>query len=810
MLTWLLKVIFYLPIRLLVRSVTIPADPVSDLRIDTGKPMVYILKTNSISDLLALHFISRTVSLPSPFRPLVLNGRRLPRYLYLYKTPLFSNRGAVRRKICNRIFRQWLAAQMETPQTSIQLISVPSVWNRSPGIQGGSQINQLKLTSAWNRMKNVITRGRFHTLFISRPVMLLDLMARVDTTDEDRSFRILEKLARLYFYRTVNSSHGPRLPLRADLIEEITANPNVRKAVSQAPDPAAADIEVRKIIDEIAANISYSLLTRVNGLMRIVWDHMYRGISKIGDEKVRELANKGHELVYIPCHRSHMDYLLLQYVIFNSGLMPPHVASGINLNFFPFGPVIRRCGAFFLRRKFNGDRLYTTVFREYVSYLCSHGYSMEFFIEGTRSRSGRMLHPRTGLLSMLVQTQLRGISRPITIVPVYLCYEHVMEVGAYTREMRGVKKQAENVWQMFGIFRKLRNCGHGYVCFGEPVTVTRFLDDYNAAWRSSIDPSGGFKPSWLYGAVSSMAERIMYSMNDAAALNGVNLCALVLLSCKHYTVEVTRLRTVVGLICDILKLSPANRYTSVPPLSPEDLVSHALILRKFSVETYSGVATVSLLHRQYLQLTYYRNNILHLFILPSFILKMIKLSVRLSHDELLRSVSLIFDLFDNEMYVPVRRKDLEPYVNRVLRAFSHLQLITRINGCYEIKREMTEEIAILTAIANETLLRYGVFFSLVNANSVIAYDELEDMWRKALSRICFDSHMQLAPEFSNPETLKWLVACMEKLGYARQITADGGSITFDIEGMTPISELVIAICTADIRTRIPSDYFEPE
>ncbi len=812
--TWLFKIIFYLPIKLLVKSTTIPVDPVSDLNIDTGKPVVYILKTNSISDLLALHFHSRAVSLPSPFRPLVLNGKRVPRYLYLYKTPWLFNRRAVRRSICFKIFKKWMNVQFEHPQLAIQIISVPSVWNRSPGIRGTdsaarAEAGSLKVTSAWNRMKNVITRGRFHTLFISQPVMLSDLLARIDFTDTERATRLLERLGRMHFYRTVNSSHGPSLPQREDMIDELLENVNIRRLIDSSSDPKAVTKEVRSIVNEIAADISYGLLTRVNGLMKIIWDHLYKGINKIGDEVVRQIANSGHEIVYIPCHRSHMDYLLLQYVIFNSGLMPPHVASGINLNFFPFGTLIRHCGAFFLRRKFNGDRIYTTVFREYVAYLCSHGYSIEFFIEGTRSRSGRMLHPKTGLLSMLVQTQLRNPSRPITVIPIYLSYEHVMEVGSYTKEMRGVKKQAENVWQILSIFRKLRNYGQGYVGFGEPVTMTRFMDTYNSGWRSSVDPTGAYKPSWLYDCVTSMAKRIMYNMNDAAALNGVNLCALVLLSCKNYTIETVKLCNVIGLIMDSMKLAPANKYTQVPYAAPEELLRQALDLNKFGVVTYRGVKTITLLHRQYLQLTYYRNNILHLYILQSFVLKFIKLSARLSCDELLRYVHTVFDLLDNEMYLPVRKDEIDTYVIRLLRAFTHLQLISHINGCYEIKRGAEEDVKIISSFANETLLRYGVFFSLVNAHSTVTYEELEDMWQKALSRICFDSHMILAPEFSNPETLKWLVSCMEEKGMIKQMDLEG-PISFDIEKMTPVSELVIAICSADIRTKIPTQYFDAD
>ena len=150
-------------------------------------------------------------------------------------------------------------------------------------------------------------------------------------------------------------------------------------------------------------------------------------------ERVRQLAHDGHEIVYVPCHRSHMDYLLLSYVLYHQGLVPPHIAAGINLNFWPAGPIFRRLGAFFIRRTFKGNKLYSTVFREYLGELFSRGYSVEYFVEGGRSRTGRLLDPKTGTLSMTIRAMLRGGTRPITTVPIYIGYEHVMEVGTYAK-----------------------------------------------------------------------------------------------------------------------------------------------------------------------------------------------------------------------------------------------------------------------------------------------------------------------------------------------------------------------------------------
>ena len=193
-------------------------------------------------------------------------------------------------------------------------------------------------------------------------------------------------------------------------------------------------------MEEIAADFSYETVRLSDRVLSWTWNRLYQGINVTNAERVRQLAQDGHEIVYVPCHRSHMDYLLLSYVLYHQGLVPPHIAAGINLNFWPAGPIFRRLGAFFIRRTFKGNKLYSTVFREYLGELFTRGYSVEYFVEGGRSRTGRLLEPKTGTLSMTIQAMLRGGTRPITLVPIYIGYEHVMEVGTYAK-LRGATKE---------------------------------------------------------------------------------------------------------------------------------------------------------------------------------------------------------------------------------------------------------------------------------------------------------------------------------------------------------------------------------
>ncbi len=137
-----------------------------------------------------------------------------------------------------------------------------------------------------------------------------------------------------------------------------------------------------------------------------VWNKIYRGVLVHHLDKLKEAA-PGHEVVYVPCHRSHMDYLLLSYLLYERGIVPPHIAAGINLNLPVVGTILRKGGAFFMRRSFRGNPLYSAVFTEYVAQLVSGGYSLEYFIEGGRSRTGRLLQPKGGMIAMTLRAYLR-------------------------------------------------------------------------------------------------------------------------------------------------------------------------------------------------------------------------------------------------------------------------------------------------------------------------------------------------------------------------------------------------------------------
>src|SRR5690606_28085461 len=159
-----------------------------------------------------------------------------------------------------------------------------------------------------------------------------------------------------------------------------------------------------------------------------------------------------------------------------NGLVPPHIAAGKNLNFFPVGRIFRRAGAFFIRRSFKDNKGYTLAFREYLKKLVQEGYWIEFFLEGGRSRTGKMLTPKFGMLKVIVDAIKSGAAPDLHFVPVYVGYEQVIEEKAFSRELGGAEKKKENLGALISATKVLwAKYGRLYVSFGEPISCRQAL-----------------------------------------------------------------------------------------------------------------------------------------------------------------------------------------------------------------------------------------------------------------------------------------------------------------------------------------------
>ena len=378
-----------------------------------------------------------------------------------------------------------------------------------------------------------------------------------------------------------------------------------------------------------------------------------------------------------------MDYLLLSYILYHQGLVPPHIAAGINLNFFPAGPLFRSWGAFFIRRTFKGNRLYSTIFREYLAELFYRGYSVEYFIEGGRSRTGRLLEPKTGMMSMTLQALQRGLTRPISIVPVYIGYEHVLEVDTYAKELRGATKEKENAGLVLRVIKKLKNLGQGYVNFGEPIQLNNYLNQHFPDWKQEADEA---RPKWLNPAVDKVANEVMVNINKAAALNAKNLIGSILLASRQRALSREQLLEQINSVLELVKAVPYSDDITIPNDDAETMLNHVLALPRAGVITQkdSFGEMISLEREAAVLMTYYRNNVQHLFVLPSLVASIILHLEAVSKDLIIKCVQQVYPFLKAELFLHFEPSEVRHQVELILAEFARQHVIKGESDLFKI------------------------------------------------------------------------------------------------------------------------------
>ena len=418
------------------------------------------------------------------------------------------------------------------------------------------------------------------------------------------------RLLRVKFRNQKVATLGPDLSHRRTLVGQILRSSLVAAAIEgEAPGGKQARLQrrARKAAHAIAADMSYPTVRFLDRLLTWFWHRVYAGVEVDGLEAVAPLAET-HTLVYTPCHRSHIDYLLLSYVLYHHGLMMPHIAAGDNLDMPLVGGLLRRGGAFFMRRRFQGDRLYRAVFTEYLYQVFRRGHSVEYFVEGGRSRTGRLLPARTGLLQMTLDAHRRGVPRPIAFVPVYFGYEKLIEATSYVEELRGAGKRQESVG---GVLRSAKlarqSFGTAQVSFGKPLVLDDFLANGEEA------------------SARALGDRVLAAINACAVVNGINLIALTTLSMPRQAIEEQALTAQIDLYRRLIRCEEAHHGYRVTAMDAQDIVQLAerlgLLRRERAASKHSASLGDILLHDDFTSvlMTWYRNNVLHVLAAPAFI-----------------------------------------------------------------------------------------------------------------------------------------------------------------------------------------------
>jgi glycerol-3-phosphate O-acyltransferase len=327
---------------------------------------------------------------------------------------------------------------------------------------------------------------------------------------------------------------GPTKKPADRMREQVLRSPRLQKVVRDMAGEGSAERRVLgfralSMLRELEAEVDPNAIRALDAAFDQTVARMYSGfeIDEAGLDRIREAAKDG-TLVLLPSHKSHVDYIILTRLFFRSNLPIPLVAAGDNLAFFPLGPILRRAGAFFIRRSFRGDRLYASVVDAYMRRLLKDGYPLEFFLEGGRSRTGKLLPPKLGLLSIVVDAVLGAeaddAGRKVYFCPISIGYERVVEERSYVRELTGGEKPKEDMRGLLGAAETaLGRYGRLNVQFGELLTVSGVLAELGESGRP-------LSPARRRALVARLAYRAMNEINRVTAVTPSALVAAALLT----------------------------------------------------------------------------------------------------------------------------------------------------------------------------------------------------------------------------------------------------------------------------------------
>jgi len=612
----LLRRLLYLVIRTRVTP-----EQAAALEVDRGRPLCYVLEDRHLSSLLVLEEEAARLGLPSALEPIELEfpiGKRAVFSVVINRNPLSSRSAGP-----SATLAQLTGALMGDPTLDVQLVPVTVLWGRSPGSQ--ESLLKALFADAWasvgplRQLLIILVHGRQTRVTFTEPISLARLVG--DERDAAAAARTANRFLRLRFRRLRSSAIGPDLSHRRNLIDEMIAADPLQEAIGEesrrvGSSAEAAELRARKFAWEIASDFSYPVVRALELVLKGLWNRLYDEIVVFhGSELARAAPGKG--LIYLPNHRSHIDYLLLSYFVNAQGLAPPHIAAGVNLNFPLVGPVLRRGGAFYLRRSFKGEPLYAAVFREYLHTMLARGFPIAYFIEGGRSRSGRTLAPKGGLVGMTVESFMREHPQPLLMVPVYFSYEKLLEGASLVAELEGNPKRRESLVELVAVTRHLRrDYGSVYVNFGEPLSLDSFLDAEAPGWQAL---EGDARREAAKRVTLPLAREMAQRINAAVVINPINLFAMAIVASPRSAQDERAL----GQQIDWLRtIGSRRRYASatvVTERNAAEVIAEALKLGFATRVAHPLGDVIRVPERQIATLNYLRNNVLHAYALPALV-----------------------------------------------------------------------------------------------------------------------------------------------------------------------------------------------
>ncbi|MGD8316757.1 MAG: 1-acyl-sn-glycerol-3-phosphate acyltransferase [Myxococcales bacterium] len=797
--------------------------------------VVYVMRSLSFLDFICLDFLVKKFGLPlvrfvndlglwilEPFgkgeRRLSLR-RQIPEaealertvgdgysaLLFLRRPPKFGSQARRGRELEVDLIETLVAKQRSSSQP-ILLVPQTFIWSKQPGTASPTLLDLLFGPVQWPGRLRVfcqfLLNYRDAKMRSGEPFNLQSFLKKnPDLSDSEAANKVrYALLRRMERDRTVIL--GPMKKTTARIQDELLRSARVRAQIERYAEEKGiaygkAENVARKQLRHLCAKQSNFVVDILHRFLTWVWSKMYDGVvlDKEGLERVRDAARDG-SLVLLPSHKSHIDYLVLSDMLYGNAMMPPLIAAGENLSFWPIGPLLRRGGAFFIRRSFHGDSLYPTLVEAYLRKVLAEGFTIEFFLEGGRSRTGKALPPKYGLLSMVADSATKLSSTKVKLVPISIGYERIIEERSFVHELSGGEKQSENVGDLIKSSSVLRSkWGRLYVQFGEIIDFDEFTAEAAPRLQANAAHLDDLSPEQRRNAIRALAHQVMYSINEVTVVTPAAIVATALLS--HQKRGMTRtslleaskdfLRTLEKMDARI-----ASQLRIGEGRLREDTIDEALRLfidARLIVAHDTGpdpIYTIDSERR--IALEYYQNTIIHFFVPRALIAAAL--------------------LVDKDQWVRVAR--LNDRVQQLSRLFKH-EFIYRTDATFDdifaqTLRELEQDAEIenrdghvqaTEGLARQRLERYAVMLQTFFESYLLALRGAEIVldgpipkkeWYKRT--LALGQQMYLAGEIERRESLSKLKleTALKALQDYRLVRMNGESVERG-EGVTAVADL---------------------